>query len=261
MNKRLLSHILKLLVEAEDLYSKGTKRLLKVEVRDDFEDRFWSLISKNKKTLDEESRLEFERDFERKGTRWHIQGEVFLHNDKALSSIDPRKKFLERVIERTNVKIPSKSAYIQAGKPYTAREYMKKLLATASKVIFVDNYFNPVVFPLLEEILDSNPKLKIVILRSEAKSKQDIAVVKALVNTTKSFNVQYNNAVTELRTHNSLPLHDRFILADDLLYQSGHSFHGWGVKATRISLVEEPTEIDKILVDIKNWLSTGQNII
>ena len=211
MNKILLNQISKLLVEAEDLLVKAGKRLLKVEVRDDFEDRFWDLLSKNKTKLDEESMLEFERDFEMKGTRWKVQGEQFLRIDKALRSIAPRKEFLEHVVERSNIKLPTHSAYIQAGKPYTAKIYLKKIIGKSNEITFVDNYFNPSILEIIEELLDDNQDLKIKILRAKPKNSRDRAIVKSLTNDVKVFNSQFSNAITEVKVSNSLPLHEKLL--------------------------------------------------
>ena len=261
MNKRFHAQLSKLLVDAEDLYIKGEKRLLKVEVRDDFEDRFWDLLSKNKSKLDEESQLEFERDFEIRPTRWHKQGELFLHEENALRSIKPRKELIERVLDRATVKLPADSAYIQAGKQYTAKVYLRKILSGSNNIHFVDNFFNPVMLELLEELLEINPNTKIEILRSEPKNKNDQAVVRTLINDVTAFNKQYSDAIKTLKTTNNLPLHDRFLIIDSKVYHSGHSFHGIGEKASRINLVKEPSEIKRITDDINNWMSSGKNLI
>ena len=263
MNKRLLEQISKLLVEAEGLYEKAEKRLLKIEVLDSFKDSFWELLSANKSKLDEESQLEFERDFEIRGTKWTVIGENFLHNEKALRSIKPRKEYLEKVLARSEVKLPSKSMYLRAGNPFTARRHLKKLLERANrKIILVDNFFHPDVLDVLEEVLSQSNNIEIYILRAIPRSTKDKILIRSLRKLSIAFNAQYGNPIKEVITSNSLPLHDRYIIIDDdKVYHSGHSFHGWGDKASRVSEVLEESEKEENKKDISLWRATGSSII
>lgn len=261
MNTTTIQAIRDFAVEAEDLQNKAEKKLLEINTGRKFEDKFHAFFSKKLKDLDEQSALEFKRDFATKQTRWTVLTHTiynFYDIKHGSRLITPRKEFIERVLSRNKLNLPN-TGFVPKGRKFAARELLRDIISSAkSEVILLDSYFHPEMLRFLGEILDEGLSINIRILTHDTKNTRLVALKDAL----KLFIHQYPNTILEAKA-GDIP-HDRYIVLDvTRLFHFGSSFHdfggrdsSWSEKIDINEIKQTLGAIDKHFVDSKDIIST-----
>lgn len=255
METLIIQSIRHFAVVAEDLQEKAKKGLLEQNTGHEFEDSFHTFFSENLKELDEESALEFKRDFATKHTRWtNLSNSIynFYNVEQGLRLITPRKEFLDRLLLRNNYKF-SNSGFIPRDKRYTARELLRDIISSAQNdLLLVDSYFHPKFLRLIGEIVEDGVNIKIKILTNNSKNNRLTALKDAL----EVFIQQYPNIIIGVKS-GDIP-HDRYIVLDSTkLYHFGASLYDLGVHDSSYSEIKETTELRQTIDALnKNYIES-----
>lgn len=249
----------KLRTDSENFLALGLQGLLKIEIYHKYLNDFRAFLIENKKYLDEISQLEFEKYYEPRLSLWTREGERFTRVQEGSNEITRRIAYLDKVIERMGLQVTNGSYYVQANKPYQAKKILISILKEAQTgIIIVDNYFNPINLQLLEELYTEGYKPSLTILTADYKQPW----LTKLSTDIPLLDKQYGSK-TQLYSQKGSSVHDRFIIIDNKkVYHLGASLDGFGGnKASKITNVTEPKEIDQIIQDVQSWINAASKLV
>lgn len=184
---------------------------------------------------------------------------IFLNAGEAKNQLQKYIDFIESKLEEMTGEPHKTETYIQTGKSFSARSYLRKIFRIASDEIFIiDTYPGIEILDILHSIFEDNQNLKLKILISDKVNNKKTRFIKEL----QAFSTEYTNNTIECRETNAN--HDRYILLDKTeIYHSGNSFDNVckANKASHISKIDDQDEVGKYVVDIQNWWSTGSKVV
>lgn len=253
INEELESELIVLLREIKNCYEMGEKEILKKEKLEESE----SLIkAKLEKLIPQLNDGELSLQFEKLKSIWRTELKSGFQNKKTvIKKLGKYEEFIKKILERAIGAIPRPEAFISAGRPYEGRKTLRLMIRGAKqKIWIVDNFMHPETLILLEPYLNENQNLEIRLLTRQRNNSNFHSFRSDLL----IFIRQYPQAKIEAKENDQY--HGRFIIIDDNIYHSGHSFHDIGNKADAINLIQEEVEQQKILTDFNDWWSNG-NII
>ncbi|HEY4514647.1 MAG TPA: hypothetical protein VJJ22_00595 [Candidatus Paceibacterota bacterium] len=179
----------------------------------------------------------------------------FHNRTTAESKLGPWKALIEEIVDNPLEPTSVSETYFSGGQPFDAVKILREIFSSASTEIWIeDNFLHPTTITIIEPyIIDSNVKVRLLTRNNGNKNFNSFCVDLG------KFKTQYPRLDIEARENGQC--HDRYIIIDSKdIYHSGHSFHDLGGKASQINKVEDESNRNKILVDLKSWWSTGSII-
>ncbi len=151
---------------------------------------------------------------------------------------------------------PKREDYISPGHPFDARTRLRSIFKQATQeIILVDNFLHPELLAVLQPYVEDVPNLSLKFLTRRDRNNK----FNSFVSDFRLYVQQYPNRHIEARENNQC--HGRFIIIDgNVVYHSGHSFHGLGQTADHINKIEDLNESQRFIADFNSWWNNG-NVI
>lgn len=139
--------------------------------------------------------------------------------------------------------------YFSKGDIFDSKRLLIKILKSAKKtIVIIDPYIDDIIFDYIE-IVDSMLDIKIL---------TSFKVKNIIIQLFKNLKSSRPNIQVRQSEH----FHDRFIIIDEKeVWHLGTSINSIGKKAFQINRLATENEINKILIDSKNWWQKGNLVI
>ena len=130
--------------------------------------------------------------------------------------------------------------YFKENEKFKAQQFFVRLIKQATNSLFIlDSYLDDEIFEYIENVEES---IQIKLITANKK-----AIFKKLYKSFKE--IRPNIEAREFSD-----CHDRFIMIDKRdIWHIGNSINGFGKKAFRISKIEEPKELSKLITDLERF--------
>lgn len=178
---------------------------------------------------------------------------IFIKEAQVLSELKPLVEVAIKTLNELGQSIPTNlPRYFSAGEGYDARVIFRQILKGATKKIdLADTYLHPETLTQIVGTINTStpPIIRLV----TSKNNSQLSLLSSDIDKLRS---QYKNINVSLISSNLV--HDRFIVVDDRVFHSGHSFHQLGEKASRIGEETELNQKKKIADDLDSWITSGK---